>query len=78
MSSAMSFMIMLLSAAGVVIPFIASSRAGCSPLAQCGDIDLEEQHARRSKMNLKLQIFGSTLALLGILLQWWLPLIYQS
>jgi len=78
MSSSESLIIMLLSAAGIVIPFIAASGPGQSPLAQCGDIDLEKEHAKRTKRNRKWQIFGSLFALVGIILQWWLPLNYYS
>lgn len=78
MSSLMSFCIMLLSVAGIIIPFIASSASAGSPLAQCGDIDLEEEFAKQIKKKLFWQFFGSALALLGIILQWWLPLINQS
>ena len=74
----MSFCIMLLSVAGIVIPFIASSASAGSPLAQCGDIGLEEQHAKRVKKNRFWQIVGSAMALLGIFLQWWLPIANQS
>lgn len=78
MSSLISFCIMLLSVAGIIIPFIASSGSAGSPLAQFGDIDLEEQHAKRIKKNRFWQVVGSALALLGIILQWWLPIANQS
>lgn len=77
MSSEMSFFIMLLSVAGIVIPFIASSASAGYPLAQCGDIDLEEQHARQVKKNRFWQIVGSAMALVGIILQWWLTIANQ-
>lgn len=77
MSSLISFCIMLLSVAGIVIPFIASSASDSSPLAQCGDTDLEEQHAKRVKNHRFWQIVGTAMALLGIILQWWLPIANQ-